>query len=470
MANWLEKALGRNDAEPVKTVPFRLACQCGRPTEGLRQERAKRVICVQCGAAHFILPANPYPVSERTFFQTDDLGVTTATTPGPKSPPPPTKVDLAAKIESATDADDPFIDPDEAPTEPEMDLVEAAWSTGGSQTSYTDDDLDEDDGDDYELADSDAEIDLSDLQKKPKRRLKREKPPASTGPFSKRSAAQPADLREDKRRTRLELPAASEDRRRQRLRIAAVTALIVVVVGAAITWTVHSRKLDRAEIAMREGRDIGKVALHNRDFVMAREKLGEAVAAMELLGVEEQTRAETRRLWLQAEAGFGLLDSTDVIEIAMVAEEAIARPEGDDKKVDDRDWQRQFRTQFFDRWLCIQLEPAEILPGDDRFGKRVVFPALPVIHLAGVDAVLPGQEGGKLWFAGPIKSCQRDPLDESVWLIEFDSSRVVACDGTESLVRPMLSKEQQAEQLAQSSGAVSPGNTDAAQPEGARDE
>ena len=73
----------------------------------------------------------------------------------------------------------------------------------------------------------------------------------------------------------------------------------------------------------------------------------------------------------------------------------------------------------------------------------MVFPAAPLIHLSGVDAVLNEMSDGRLWFAGPIKSCQRDPIDDSVWLVEFDSSRVIACDRTQPLVRPMLSEEEQ---------------------------
>ena len=222
---------------------------------------------------------------------------------------------------------------------------------------------------------------------------------------------------------------------------------------------------------MREGRDIGKAALKVRDFVTAREKLGEAVEAMELLGIEEQTKAETRHLWLQAEAGFGLLDSIDVVEIAMAAEEASAASKAGDKDADNSDWQRQFRVQYFDRWLCIQLEPAEIVAGDDDMGQRIVFPALPAIHLVGVDSVLAEQTAGRLWFAGPLKSCQRDPLNDSVWLIGFDSSRVIACDGTESLVLPMLSKEQQKDaMLAQSAETSSLKGQGVDAPEGSGDE
>jgi hypothetical protein len=447
MANWLDKALGRNEAEPVKPVPFVKSCQCGSQSQGLRQERAKRVICAQCGAAHFILPVNPWPPSERTFFSTNEQGVNTARVPKRQPPKesPVTQVDLDVDFETPADDDDS----EDLATDPEMDLVEEAWSSGGGQSEYADDDLSDDDGDDYELSDSDAEIELNPL---PARRQKKKAPSIPASATSAATPEEPVVRRPAARETRLEIPSASDDRREQRIRIAAVSGLIVVVLGAMIAWNVRGRNRDRAEIAMREGRDIGEVALRNRDFATAREKLREAVEAMELLGIEETTQAQARQLWLQAEAGFGLLDSTDVVEIAMTAEETA--PE--DEEADDSDWQRRFRAQYFDRWLCIQLEPVVVLAGGEQFGKRVVFPAAPVIHLVGVDAVLDEQSGGRLWFAGPIKSCQRDPLHESAWLVEFDASRVIACDGSESLVRPMLTEEQQAAammaQAAESSG------------------
>ena len=48
MANWLDKALGKNEAEPIESVPFSVTCQCGSQTNGVRQERAKLVICSKC--------------------------------------------------------------------------------------------------------------------------------------------------------------------------------------------------------------------------------------------------------------------------------------------------------------------------------------------------------------------------------------------------------------------------------------
>lgn len=448
MVNWLDKALGRKITEAAEPAPFSLTCHCSETIKGFRQERARRVICARCGTAHFVLSTNVYPTSDRRFFPECDPAVTESS-PGLNTSNLTRKSPPSDEIESASDDEERFIDTDEI-ADSMMDLVEAAWSTDSDQEMYIDDG-----GEDYELADSDPDIDLTHSPAAPK--SARQKSSASEPPSP--SVHVSTKVSDDERSTRLKLPAAGDQRRQQRLRLAAVSGLILTIAVGAIVWTIHHRKLDRAEVAMREGRDIGLVALRNRDFVTAREKLGNAVAAMELLGIDEQTTAETRRLWLQAEAGFGVLDDTDVVELAIAAEAAMVNPDENDGEIDDTDWQRQFRAQFFDRWLCIQLEPVEVITADDQFGDRVVFPALPVVHLAGIDPVLTEQTEGKLWFAGPIQSCQRDPLDDSAWLVDFDSSRVIACDGTESLVRPMLSKEQQqALRLTQTKGS-SPDNT-----------
>ena len=443
MANWLEKALGREEAEPIQSMPFSLLCQCGFQVDGQRQERAKRVICKECGAGHFILPVNRYPTSERSFFVDDGRGGSTARQPKAKKKPPATDVDIAIKQPSADQDDDPFIDEDYQQTEPERDLVEAAWTTGGDQPAY--------DEDDYELADSDAEIELpSQLPHSKKKRA------ASNSPRKEKRAASPAS-REKKLKPVVQLPAGTEERRNQRVRLAAVCVLIFVFAAVVVAVAIRGENREQAEIAMRDGRDIGEAALRERDFATARRKLDEAYRAMELLDIDQQTRDETRKLWLQAEAGFRLLDSTDVVEITMLAAEMIPEPD-EDGEVDDEDWQRQFHTQYFDRWLCIQLNEFDTVSGDDKFGQRVVFPAVPLIHLSGVDAVLKEMPGSGLWFAGPIKSCQRDPVDDSVWLVEFDSSRVIACDRTQPLVFPMLTEEEQ--QAAAVSEFAKPENDD----------
>ena len=305
--------------------------------------------------------------------------------------------------------------------------------------------FDDDDGDDYELADSDAEIELpaeiAFARKKTYRSVKTDDEEEATE-RSKRSAQ-----RKRRAASSIELPSASDERSEQRLKLIGVCALIFVSVGAMVAFAIRGMNRDQAEITMRDGRDLGEAALRRRDFATARLKLGEAFRAMELLGVEEQITLETRQLWLQAEAGFGLLDDTDVVEIAMLAEEMYPEPD-EDGDIDDEAWLRQFHTQYFDRWLCIQLNSVQTIAGDDEIGTRVVFPAAPMVHIAGVDEVLKKQSGGGLWFAGPLKSCRPDPMDDSAWLVEFDSSRVIACDKSQPLVLPMLSEEEQAAVIA----------------------
>lgn len=445
MANWLDKALGKSEAEPIEPVPFSVTCQCGVQTNGVRQERAKRVICSKCGAGHFILPVNRYPTSERTFFATDDLGVSTVQIPKSPKKLPSTQLDLPNEAAPSDDADDLFIDNELQSTEPELDLVEAAWSTRPAERDLDDELDDEDDGDDYELADSDAEIELPRSLPRSKKKKKRESQPTN----KKKPVKQPAlsNPRDKNSTQQIELPSTGDERSRQRLRLVAVGALIFVSVGAMVAFAIRGVNRDRAEIAMREGRDLGEAALRKRDFVTAKLKLGEAFRAMELLGVEGQSLSETRQLWLQAEAGFGLLDDTDVVEIAMLAEEMFPEPD-EDSDIDDEVWLRQFHAQYFDRWLCIQLAPVQTVTSDDEFGTRVVFPAAPKIHLVGVGEVLKKQSGGGLWFAGPLKSCRPDPMDESAWMVEFDSTRVIACDKSQPLVLPMLSEQEQAEVIA----------------------
>jgi hypothetical protein len=68
MANWLDKAIGRKDDSRNRVVPYEIDCGCGTRSSGVRGSRAKRVICAQCGEAHFVLPANPYPESDRQYF------------------------------------------------------------------------------------------------------------------------------------------------------------------------------------------------------------------------------------------------------------------------------------------------------------------------------------------------------------------------------------------------------------------
>ena len=311
MSNWLEKALGREETEPVQSVPFSLTCQCGFQIEGQRQERAKRVVCSECGVCHFILPINRYPMSDRSFLENDNPPSVKPQPPKPKTKPPVPEVDLEDDPVSQDEGDDLFIDEDHQKTEPQLDLVEAAWSNNDAQPEYDDDVYDDDDGDDYELADSDAEIELPPELTRSKKREKLSLPPAE---------------QKKKRKKKSKVPVANEERSKEKLRLVGVCILIFVAVGTMVAFAIQGWRRDRAEVAMRNGRDLGEAALKERDFSTARQHLREAVRAMELLELDDETKAQTRNLWLQSEAGFGLLDSTDVVEIAMLAQQGRLTP------------------------------------------------------------------------------------------------------------------------------------------------
>jgi type II secretory pathway component PulM len=74
MANWLDKALGRQQAgAAVEAVPFELVCDCGQRLTGVRSERGRRIICKECGRAQFVLPLNSYPVATRQLFSSTQV-------------------------------------------------------------------------------------------------------------------------------------------------------------------------------------------------------------------------------------------------------------------------------------------------------------------------------------------------------------------------------------------------------------
>jgi hypothetical protein len=115
MGNWLDKARGRGDST-AQAEPFELVCECGTRLSGIRQGRAKRVICPQCGDAHFILPTNPYPESQRTFFSSDE----TQAPPETKDEPP---IELAPQdTERDLDSDYGVADDSAASKEPSGEL------------------------------------------------------------------------------------------------------------------------------------------------------------------------------------------------------------------------------------------------------------------------------------------------------------------------------------------------------------
>ena len=244
MANWLDKALGRRSATIYKPVPFVRTCPCGTKLSGVRQERARRLICAECGEPHFILPVNLYPESERIHFQPLQVG----------------------EFEESRE----YEQPPELDVDPELDLdsVEEEELPRESLGTPLVPDLGKALLDDWE-----------DDQEEP--------------PVSEPSQA-------------IVIPLRREERAGQRQKLLLVGTAFFVLVGAMVVWAVWDRGKESAEVRLQMARDAGLIALENGDFVTARREFAEALNALQTLGVTGERYTSLHDLWIESEAAVGL--------------------------------------------------------------------------------------------------------------------------------------------------------------------
>jgi hypothetical protein len=257
MANWLDKALGRRSATIIKPVPFVRPCPCGTELSGVRQERARRLICPECGEPHFILPVNQYPESERIHFQPLEVG----------------------EFEESKE----YEQPPELDVEPELDLdsVEEEELPREPRAAPPAPDLGKALLDDWE----------EDEEEEP--------------PVPERSRA-------------IVLPSRRGERAGQRQKLLLVGTAFFVLVGAMVVWAVWDGGKESAEIRLQMARDAGLIALEAGDFVTARRELAEALDALQTLGVTGERYTSLHDLWMESEAAVGLTNRSllDLVESA----------------------------------------------------------------------------------------------------------------------------------------------------------
>ncbi len=257
MANWLDKALGRRSATIYKPVPFVRPCPCGTKLSGVRQERARRLICADCGEPHFILPVNLYPESERIHFQPLEVG----------------------EFEPSSEYEQPA----EFDVDPELDLDSV------------------DDGKEEESRESlmPPPPDLGEAL------LDDWKDDHEEVPDSEPSQA-------------IVIPSRQEERAGQRQKLLLVGTAFFVLVGAMIVWGAWDGWKEAAEIRLQMARDAGLVALELGDFVTARREFAEALDALQTLGVTGERYTSLHDLWMESEAAVGLTSRSlqDLVESA----------------------------------------------------------------------------------------------------------------------------------------------------------
>lgn len=421
MANWLDKALGRKSSTTsVAVVPFDVRCECGARLTGVRTERAKRAICPQCGEAHFILPVNQYPESERKYFATQTAVPDINESPRQTTPARETH---PADV-YAIDADDPVppdgdVDPDIA-----FDLDRNDDAKPRTPVDAVDDG--EDDSDDLlDFLDEPLESErrrtqprrnsgdgLSEAESPAQAKQTKTRRPAKTEARKSRSADTPTGM--------IELTPETTEWSDTRRRIVFVTVGIVVLAVGMAWYAIRNQAVDHAEIRLTAARDDGLTALENGHFAEARRQLQIALDALDIIGADEDEATSVRRMWLEADAATRLLDGSliDVVE---------ATRDGDSLSAEE--WQKQFDARFGGRWILLDVSPIETVrctvrsdAGEEETAETgLLYPWIvddKPIHVAGIEKLL-GAGRTRVLLAGRLAGSEFDDESQS-WLVRLD--------------------------------------------------
>ena len=248
MASWLDKAMGRESDEPQREqVPFEFDCDCGSRLNGLRQVRAKRVICPTCGVAQFVLPINQYPVSTRKFFVDEE--------PAPIAQrPKKAAVDPDVRLDDDDDDDAPQDAASDERASEQDDMIEAAFHSQ-------------------------------------ERRERQGESPESRSP-SRRPTRVRLDAIEVQQ---IERPAS---RAKVFLLVGVLGMLVLLMAG----WLIRSSRRETAELRFKTASDAGLSAFDNGDFGKAAIELGDAMRAAQVLGLSAETTANVGRKQQHADA------------------------------------------------------------------------------------------------------------------------------------------------------------------------
>ena len=316
MSHWYTKArntLISRRAGAVEPTPFSRTCQCGEAISGERLPQAREIRCPACGRDWFILPADPYPGTKSR-----------------KRPPPPHR---PAWLRRRQDASGPAsIRSDTRPNDPAT--VSPAAPTGSDQVADTD-----------EAADWTAASAV-------------ESSPAAI-------AANDAPRRSAWERVR----ARSVDwfhREARPIRI----VLAVCLAAAMLTgfWLWHRARIDEASATIVRVLPLAESALDDGNFAEAQQYLSQAVAAVDLLGTENETSIRIRQRHRELVALNHLAGKTP-FDLAFEAGLNDSHPD---------QWEADFEAAYAGRWVVFDVPLAEPVAGTPVAATSDGEPALPV--------------------------------------------------------------------------------------------
>lgn len=292
MGNWLQKALGRpeSSAERPVPVPFEMTCLCGHALTGTRQERARRMICSECGRAQFILPVNRYPLSDWKYFggeqtqepidPTDELPTFTGAVAAPDSSPAIRK---------------PRVTPRQKPRPSNND------------------------------ADQIRVVDDEDEPQPPRTSSRR------------RSARWDA------------IEMAPRDRPNSRGKVLAVLGVLSLLVVLFVVGMLFKHRRDAAELRYKQASDSGYAAFDTGDFGKARAEFHLALQAAAILGLTPSQREAVQTRHAHADAIVKLVDldlfdllslpTSDVVGKSVIVQTSVATQEVQQEQTTIIEWQ-----------------------------------------------------------------------------------------------------------------------------------
>ncbi|MFV0443136.1 MAG: hypothetical protein ACK5Q5_06165 [Planctomycetaceae bacterium] len=167
-----------------------------------------------------------------------------------------------------------------------------------------------------------------------------------------------------------------------------IVGLMIVLMMAGIgLWSLHARRLERAEAALNPAIEEGLAALERGDIGPAAARLSVAVDAMNLIGQHDRYSASVRQAYREARA-LDNLSSEPLLTILEQADDVVekavrsrrrAKPsgnnDGDEPPPLDADWINKFAALYEGGWVVMEAPVRRLSPTEKEPRRFVVeFP------------------------------------------------------------------------------------------------
>lgn len=379
MSGWFSKTTNVLKPEvPDAPQPFLILCRCGAEHRGFRRPAFQKILCPACGAARFVLPQDVYPVPQPTAEYREK-----------KQEQFPATVVASEEIQEVEVVDE------------DVDQVEPAVSVRSKSSR--------------KKKSAGAPPTLAELRE----RIRNAEKPRGDPKVAAAVPEKPGPL-EGLGTTIGELgrDAGQEFVRFwSPFRILSLVMLVVIVFTAG--WMVHQSLLSSAaRVAQRES-DLGLAAIEKEEWMVAREHLQLAAAALDRLGRTDPDAQTVRQYARETQVQYRLCDSPLEELLAKAQVELAAR---DPKK---KGANRNLLSAYQGDWMLFEGLVRDIAP--EKSKKRDYVIHVPVGDAGGttirmnfpvLDQLIPAGGQKQTIVAGAIAGCELDEAGH--WVITLD--------------------------------------------------